>query len=98
MPVCTIEPNYSYLKFYAQYALACEERARKQDASLGEDFVVPFGIMVSDDTHDRTVALLEANNFFGMKRTQVDLMKQENVPALIDNSAKLAINEGNGLI
>lgn len=24
LPVVTIEPNYSYLKFYAQYALACE--------------------------------------------------------------------------
>ena len=98
LPVCTIEPDYSYLKFYAQYALACEERARKLDASLGEDFFVPFGIMVSDDTHDRTMALLEANNFFGMNRNQVDIMKQENVPALIDNSAKLALSESSGLV
>lgn len=59
LPVCTIAEDYSYLKFYAQYALACEERARKVDPSLSEDFMVPFGIMVSDDTHDRTIALLE---------------------------------------
>ncbi len=59
LPVCTIAEDYSYLKFYAQYALACEERARKVDPSLSEEFMVPFGIMVSDDTHDRTIALLE---------------------------------------
>ena len=56
------------MKFYAQYALECEARAKKLDGSLGDDFQVPFGIMVSDDTHDRTVALLEANNYFGMKQ------------------------------
>lgn len=78
--------------------MACEARAKKIDASLGDDFVVPFGIMVSDDTNDRTVALLEANNYFGMKPSQVDIMKQENVPALIDNSAKLAVNESSGLV
>ena len=98
LPVCTITPDYSYLKFYAQYALACEERAKKLDESLGDDFFVPFGIMVSDDTHDRTVALLEANNYFGMKQSQVDIMKQENVPALIDNTAKLALSESSGLV
>jgi len=98
LPVCTIADDYSYLKFYAQYTLACQERARKLDASLGEDFYVPFGIMVSDDTHDRTLALLQANNYFGMKPEQVDIMKQENVPALIDNSAKLALNDVTGLV
>mgnify|MGYP001341697936 CR=1 FL=1 len=67
LPVCMISPDYSYLNFYAAYALACEQRARKLDPSLDENFVVPFGIMVSDDTHDRTMALLEANSFFGMK-------------------------------
>ena len=97
LPVCTISADYSYLKFYAQYALACEARARKLDSSLDENFVVPFGIMVSSDTHDRTLSLLESNNFFGMKRSQVEIMKQENVPALMDNSAKFALNS-EGLI
>ena len=98
LPVCTIKADYSYLKFYSQYALACQERAKKLDATLGDDFFVPFGIMVSDDTHDRTIALLEANDFFGMKREQIEIMKQENVPALINNSAKLAVNESTGLV
>ena len=98
LPVCTIAEDYSYMKFYAQYALACQARAKKLDESLGDDFFVPFGIMVSDDTHDRTVALLEQNNYFGMKPEQVFIMKQENVPALIDNTAKLALNESTGLV
>lgn len=54
--------------------------------------------MVSDDTHERTLALLQTNNYFGMRPEQVDIMKQENVPALIDNNAKLAVNGDSGLI
>jgi len=98
LPVCTIAEDYSYLKYYAQYALACQARAKQLDASLGDDFVVPFGIMVSDDTHDRTLALLRTNDYFGMKLEQVEIVKQENVPALIDNSAKLATHETSSLI
>ena len=54
--------------------------------------------MVSDDTHDRTVALLKSHNYFGMNPDHVSIIKQENVPALIDNSAKLAVNEKTGLV
>jgi UDP-sugar pyrophosphorylase len=49
--------------------------------------------MVSDDTHDRTIALLEKYNYFGLNKEHVDIMKQENVPALMDNSAKIAVNQ-----
>ena len=48
--------------------------------------------MVSDDTHDRTIALLEKHNYFGLGKQHVDIIKQENVPALMDNSAKIAID------
>ena len=48
--------------------------------------------MVSDDTNDRTIELLENNAFFGLGKNRVDIVKQENVPAMIDNSAKLAFN------
>ena len=63
------------------------------DPSLGNDFFVPLGIMVSDDTNSRTLALLEGNDYFGMRREQVFIMKQDMVPALIDNDAKLAVND-----
>ena len=48
--------------------------------------------MVSDDSLDRTVALLERHNYFGLGKHRVDIIKQENVPALIDNSAKIAFD------
>jgi UDP-N-acetylglucosamine pyrophosphorylase len=38
-------------------------------------FFVPLCIMVSDDTHDRTVKILEENDFFGLDKTHVDLVK-----------------------
>lgn len=32
--------------------------------------------MTSDDTHGRTLDLLESNSYFGMQPTQVTLLKQ----------------------
>jgi UDP-sugar pyrophosphorylase len=54
--------------------------------------------MVSGDTESRTVELLEANGRFGLKEEQVFIVKQENVPALIDNSANIAMNDSTGKI
>jgi len=93
LPVCTLENDYCYLKYYAQYALACRERALPfVPEAERASFYVPFCIMTSDDTKDRTVALLEKNNYFGLGKDRVDIIKQENVPALIDNSAKIAVD------
>jgi UDP-sugar pyrophosphorylase len=67
LPVCTIEEDYVYLKYYAQYALACMDRAlpyvKEEDR---KNFYVPFCIMTSDDTYSRTMELLEKNNYFGL--------------------------------
>jgi UDP-sugar pyrophosphorylase len=49
--------------------------------------------MVSNDTHDRTIALLENNDYFGLGKDRVDIIKQENVPAMMDNSAQIAVDE-----
>jgi UDP-sugar pyrophosphorylase len=54
--------------------------------------------MVSDDTHDRTVELLKDNEYFGLNPDQFYIIKQENVPAMIDNNAKLALNPDTGLV
>jgi len=93
LPVCTLENDYCYLKYYAQYALACRDRALPfvPEAERAA-FYVPFCIMTSDDTKDRTVALLEKNNYFGLGKDKVDIIKQENVPALINNEAKIAFD------
>jgi UDP-sugar pyrophosphorylase len=50
--------------------------------------------MTSDDTHLLTLKLLEDNHYFGMKKEQVYLMKQEKVPALTNNDAHFAMTHG----
>jgi len=50
--------------------------------------------MVSDDTHDRTLSLLQENNYFSFPKEQLTLMKQEKVAAILDNDAHLALVEG----
>jgi len=76
LPVSIIEENYIYLKYYIQYALAVKERALDQlDAAGKKDFTVPFCIMVSGDTESRTIELLEKNNYFGMKKEEIDIVK-----------------------
>nr|GEW74623.1 UDP-sugar pyrophosphorylase [Tanacetum cinerariifolium] len=59
---------------------------------------VPFVIMTSDDTHARILELLESNSYFGMKSTQVKLLKQEKVACLADNDARLAVDPKNKYI
>ena len=56
-----------------------------------EDFYVPFCIMTSGDTNEKTISLLESNDYFGLRKDQVTIVKQEKVPALIDNDAKFSV-------
>lgn len=76
LPVCTIETDYCYLKYYAQYVQACYDRAMpfvKDDDKA--NFYVPFCIMTSDDTHERTIALLERYNYFNLGQNRIDIVK-----------------------
>ncbi|KAL0314374.1 UNVERIFIED_CONTAM: Peroxisome biogenesis protein 1 [Sesamum angustifolium] len=63
------------------------------DSTLAEHFSkcegpteIPLAIMTSDDTHSRTLELLEKNAYFGMKTSQVKLLKQA-IPASLGVSA-----------
>jgi UDP-sugar pyrophosphorylase len=81
----------SYLAHYAANLLAMEAR-------MANPKPVPFIIMVSEDTDAKTRASLEANNFFGLKKEQVHILKQELVPAIADNDGHLALKEKYQLI
>jgi UDP-sugar pyrophosphorylase len=48
-------------------------------------------IMTSEDTHARTVELLEANNYFGMNKDKITILNQEKVPAMVDNEAHFGL-------
>ena len=81
----------SYLAHYAADLLAMEARMETPRP-------VPFIIMVSEDTHAKTLASFEANNYFGLRRDQVHILKQELVPAIADNEGHFALKDKYQLI
>ncbi|KAJ0704512.1 putative nucleotidyltransferase [Helianthus annuus] len=83
-----------FLQHYIESILSLSEASFKQaPGECRKD--APLVIMTSDDTHERTLQLLEAHNYFGMKPTQVKLLKQEKVACLADNDARLALDPNN---
>lgn len=80
-----------YLAHYAACLKAMETRMENPQP-------VPLVIMVSEDTDAKTRASLEANNWFGLKKEQVHILKQELVPAIADNDGHLALNKKYELI
>ncbi|XP_068658802.1 UDP-sugar pyrophosphorylase [Aristolochia californica] len=83
-----------FLKHYIESILALQDASCKlvQGDCQTE---IPLVIMTSDDTHVRTLELLESNAYFGMNKTQVNLLKQEKVACLDDNDARLAVDPQN---
>ncbi|KAK4490144.1 hypothetical protein RD792_000801 [Penstemon davidsonii] len=86
-----------FLQHYIESILALQETSCRlaQGEGLTE---IPLAIMTSDDTHLRTIKLLESNAYFGMKPTQIKLLKQEKVACLDDNDARLAVDPHNKYI
>jgi UDP-sugar pyrophosphorylase len=79
----------SYLQTYCDNIKAYESYIKD---STRKDTNLDLVLMTSNDTHAQTVQLLEKNNFFGLKKEQVHLLKQGAVPALTDNAAHFALN------
>ena len=67
------------MHYYIEYILAYQKKFCSKGVKI------PLAIMTSDDTHDQTVELLEKNKYFGMEKDQITIMKQEKVPAMLDN-------------
>ncbi|KAM0943252.1 putative nucleotidyltransferase [Dioscorea sansibarensis] len=80
-----------FLQHYIESILALQEASCKL-VQGGCNSEIPLVIMTSDDTHTPTLNLLESNSYFGMKPTQVNLLKQEKVACLDDNNARLALD------
>ncbi|OIW14508.1 hypothetical protein TanjilG_12101 [Lupinus angustifolius] len=77
-----------FLQNYIESILALQEASSQGESQTR----IPLAIMTSDDTHGRTLELLELNSYFGMQPTQVTLLKQEKVACLDDNDARLALD------
>ncbi len=81
-----------FLKVYMEYLLAYEKRMRTlYKLEQNEEFNIPLCIMTSDDTYSKTIDLLESHNYFGYKKENLTILKQEKVPALLDNDCKIAL-------
>ncbi|XP_073144290.1 UDP-sugar pyrophosphorylase-like [Henckelia pumila] len=83
-----------FLQHYIEYILALQDASCRLTRGEGPT-EIPLAIMTSDDTHLRTVKLLESNSYFGMKPAQIKLLKQEKVACLDDNDARLAVDPQN---
>lgn len=88
-----IVTEISFIGLYCAHILALQDRAQKLS---GSDVKLPLCIMTSGDTHEKTVDLLETHNYYNMKE-QIVIVKQEKVPALLDNDGHFAL-EQDGLI
>ena len=86
-----------YIELYIESIKAYEDRVRKVE-NVSSDWYIPFCIMTSGDTHDKTKAFLEKNSNFGMKKDQIILIKQNKLPAILDNDCHLALRKDKFLL
>ena len=86
-----------YIEIYIDYIKAFEDRIKRKE-KMEENWHIPLCIMTSDDTHNKTVALLEKNKNFGLKENQISIVKQDKCPAIIDNECHLALAKDKLLI
>ena len=87
----------TYIEVYTGFIKAYEDRVRKKE-QMPNDWYIPFCIMTSGDTHDETVSLLNKNNNYGMKPGQISIVKQNKIPAILDNDCHLALEPDQFLI
>ena len=87
----------TYIEVYTGFIKAYEDRIRKKE-NLDKDWYIPFCIMTSGDTHDETVSLLNSHKDYGMKPGQISIVKQNKIPAILDNDCHLALEPDKFLI
>ena len=87
----------SYIEVYIDFIKAYEERIKK-DKNKSPNWFIPFCIMTSDDTHDKTISFLNEKSYFGMKKEQITFLKQDKIPAILDNEANLALRSDKFLL
>jgi UDP-sugar pyrophosphorylase len=86
-----------YIQLSIESIKAYEDRVKKAE-KMPPEWYIPFCIMTSGDTHDKTKTFLEENANFGMKKEQIILIKQHKLPAIIDNDCHLALQKDKFLL
>ena len=80
----------TYIEIYIDHIKAYEDRIRKKE-NLPLEWFIPFCIMTSEDTYEETITILKEHSNFGMKENQICFLKQEKLPAILDNDCHLAL-------
>jgi|GEM_PF-147437 mannose-6-phosphate isomerase class I/predicted NBD/HSP70 family sugar kinase len=78
--------NMSSLERYSRWIKAIEEETNRIHKTWE---TIPLFIMTSEETYEETVRLLNRNNYFGLKKDQIVVMRQESVPAIAPRSGKI---------
>ena len=86
-----------FIEIYIEFIKAFEDRIKK-NKKMEENWFIPLCIMTSDDTHKKTLELLEKYKNFGLRENQISIVKQEKCPAIIDNECHLALMKDKLLI
>ena len=60
----------TYIEVYTDFIKAYEDRMKKRE-TMPENWYIPFCIMTSGDTHEKTVSLLKSHSYYGMKPGQI---------------------------
>ena len=87
----------SFIEVYINFIKAYEDKIKKVQ-NLPNNWFIPFCIMTSGDTHDKTVSFLKENSYFGMKEEQISFVKQDKIPAILDNDCNLALKKDKFLL
>jgi UDP-sugar pyrophosphorylase len=87
----------TYIELYIDHIKAYEDRIRKKE-NLPSEWYIPFCIMTSGDTNEGTIKFLKEHSNFGMKENQISLIKQEKIPAILDNECHLALRQDKFLL
>ena len=87
----------TFIEVYTDFIKAYEDRIRKRE-EMSPNWYIPFCIMTSGDTHDKTVSLLKNHSNFGMKSEQISIVKQSKLPAILDNECHLALRKDKFLL
>lgn len=74
----------TYLELYCKQILNIQKK-------YGNGKLLPFAIMVSDDTAEQTINILKENNHYGLLKSQIKILKQEKVVSMTNNDAKISM-------
>lgn len=74
----------TYLELYCKQILNIQRK-------YGNGKLLPLAIMVSDDTFEQTLNVLNENNHYGLLKAQVKILKQEKVVSMTNNDGKIAM-------